>query len=132
MVASAPQPFLVHPRGFVRVARLAQFEGGITRLDGASAVLTAHGGNGAIRLAIADVRQPGAVAGVHVRPDAVVTGVEEPHTADVSHRPRQGDVAAVCPGGITLCIGGLLICAESFRVLGPCRGAWGATRVFTP
>ena len=106
-----------------------QFDGGILpKAD--HLLLIARNGNGSIEIAAGDIRL---VDGkVQVRSGAKALGISEPGAVDDRQRPTLPDVAHRCASGITLCIGGVLICAGDFKVIGPCVGAWGASRAFVP
>ena len=93
--------------------------------------LTAQGGNGAIELGEADIGFDQARK-VYVRQGAVLRHVEEPSPQAIGARPAPDAVAALCPGGLTGCIGTVLFCCGDFRVLGSASGAWGCARLFRP
>jgi hypothetical protein len=92
--------------------------------------LIAEGGNGEIEFVAENVRFEN--GRLMVRNGARALRIDQPADTDVSQRPTPDQVAALCPTGITICIGGLLVCAADFKVIGTCAGAWGSTRQFQP
>ena len=112
------------------MTEMVDFDGRIIGFSGDTVSLEAHDANGGVHLASSDVVITG--GRVQVCSDSRLLGLQEPHRVDTTSRPAADTLQSRCENGITVCIGGLLICAADFRVIGSCKGAWGAARIFTP
>jgi hypothetical protein len=89
--------------------------------------LAAAGSNGFVEIGEDGIGFDEAGA-AYVRRGAVLMHLDEPAQRDVSGRPDAVALSGLCPGGVTACVGNLLICCGDFRVIGSAQGAWGCER----
>ena len=85
--------------------------------------LTPNSGNGIVGVPKADVRQTGSK--VEVRVGTTATVVQEPTGTQPANLGLADAARSDCPSGKTYCIGFLMFCCGSGKLLGPCIGAWG-------
>ncbi|MCI0737692.1 MAG: hypothetical protein L0Y72_01515 [Gemmataceae bacterium] len=85
--------------------------------------LTPSKGDGIIEVPKDDVRLSGSK--VEVRVGTTATVVQNPAGSQPASLSLDAAARSDCPSGKTYCIGLLLFCCGSGKLLGPCIGGWG-------